>query len=91
MAFFLQSFQKNRFMKKLLFISFATAALSLGSCGGNNDSTGKSRDSSNSSGTASPDSAANNSIVPPSAAPDNAGNSSLADTSYHAKDSAKKK
>lgn len=38
-----------------------------------------------------PDSAANNGILPPSAAPGNANNSSLADTTYKAKDSSKKK
>jgi hypothetical protein len=38
-----------------------------------------------------PDSAANNGILPPSGSPANANNSSLADTTYKAKDSGVKK
>jgi hypothetical protein len=76
-------------MKKLFIFSFVMVALFLGSCNGNSDSTHKSSDTVSSQRTTSPDSEANNSIIPPSAAPGNAGNSSLADTSYHAKDSAK--
>jgi hypothetical protein len=74
-------------MKGLFFFSFAMVALFLGSCNGNSDTTHKNHDTVPSQGTTSPDSAANNGIIPPSAAPENAGNSSLADTTYHAKDS----
>jgi hypothetical protein len=38
-----------------------------------------------------PDSAANNGILPPSGAPGNANNSSLADTTYKARDTGTKK
>ena len=78
-------------MKRLFVVSFAIVALFFGSCNGNSDSTHKNSDTVSSPNTASPDSAANNSIIPPSAAPGNAGNSSLADTSYHVKDSTIKK
>jgi hypothetical protein len=72
-------------MKKILPASFALAVL-VASCQNHTDHTVK-KDSVTSS---SPDSAANNGILPPSAAPGNAGNSSLADTSYKAGDSTKK-
>jgi hypothetical protein len=77
-------------MKKLFIFSFVMVALFLGSCNGNSDTTHKNNDTVSFQGTASPDSAANNGIIPPSAAPGNAGNSSLADTGYHAKDSSLK-
>ena len=61
------------------------------SCNGNSGNSVKPADSSGSTNSNSPDSAANNGILTPSAAPGNATNSSLADTAYHAKDSLKTK
>jgi hypothetical protein len=69
-------------MKKLFTISLSTVFLILGSC--HNKATAPPA-----AGTGSPDSAANNSILPPSAAPGNATNSSMADTTYKARDSSK--
>lgn len=74
-------------MKKTVFILFAAVVMAIGSCN-NNSSTGSQKDSVTNS---SPDSAANNGILPPPANPGDAGNSSLADTTYKAKDSAKSK
>jgi hypothetical protein len=73
-------------MKKLFPAFFALTVLIIASCQNHSDNSVK-KDSVTSS---SPDSAANNGILPPSAAPGNAGNSSLADTTYKAKDSVKK-
>jgi len=78
-------------MKKICLISYTVTALFLSSCHSNSSSTGKPTDSSGTSGSGSVDSAANNGIIPPSAAPGNANNSSLADTTYKAKDSSQSK
>jgi hypothetical protein len=74
-------------MKKLLIVSFAVISLIVGSCHGSG-STGASK-SDTTITTGGPDSAANNGIIPPSAAPGNANNSSLADTTYKAKEKPK--
>jgi hypothetical protein len=77
-------------MKKLCWIPVVVVLLVFASCHDSTVSgTPKTSDTTvvNSGG---PDSAANNAILPPSAAPGNANNSSLADTTYKAKDSSKK-
>ena len=73
-------------MKKIFLACFVLATLVVASCENHSDNAVK-KDSVTSP---DPDSAANNGILPPSAAPGNAGNSSLADTTYKAKDSIKK-
>jgi hypothetical protein len=73
-------------MNKSIFSLATVLFLLLASCN-NSSSTNVQKDSVTNAG---PDSAANNGILPPSAAPGNAGNSSLADTTYKAKDSTKK-
>ncbi len=77
-------------MKKISAVSLVVLSLVFGSCGGNSGNATKSADTT-AAPTGGPDSAANNGILPPSASPGNANNSSLADTTYHSKDSAKKK
>ena len=77
-------------MKKISVVSIIAMVIIMSACNGSSTNPAKPADSTGSSATG-PDSAANNGIIPPSAAPGNAGNSSLADTSYHAGDSAKKK
>ena len=74
-------------MKKTFFIFFVAVGMTIGSCN-NNSSEASQKDSVTNS---SPDSAANNGILPPPANPGDAGNSSLADTTYKAKDSTKSK
>jgi len=74
-------------MTKLILAALTSSVFVLASCGNSSDTPAKNADTTVSSG---PDSAANNAIIPPSAAPGNAGNSSLADTTYKAKDSLKK-
>jgi len=74
-------------MKKLFIVSFAVLAIISGSC--HNSTTPVAQPAPPAS--SGPDSAANNAILPPSGNPGSANNSSLADTSYHAKDSAKVK
>jgi hypothetical protein len=76
---------ENHYMKKIYQTAIAVAFMILGSCNNNSDTTVQ-RDSVTGP---SPDSAANNGILPPSAAPGNAGNSSLADTAYKASDTTK--
>jgi hypothetical protein len=76
-------------MKKIVVVSFAAAALFFVSCGGQSGDSAKPTDSA-ATPAKSPDSAANNAIIPPSAAPGNANNSSLADTTYKAKDTSRK-
>jgi len=71
-------------MKNLFILSSAAIMLVFISCG---QSTGN---PALPAGSGSPDSAANNGVLPPSASPDNANNSSLADTAYQANDSTKK-
>jgi hypothetical protein len=78
-------------MKKIYLISYTVIALFFSSCHSNASSSSKAVDSSGTTGSGSVDSAANSGIIPPSAAPGNATNSSLADTTYKAKDSSKKK
>jgi hypothetical protein len=70
-------------MKKILIISFSALLFVINAC----------HNKANTAPPAngSPDSAANNGVVPPSAAPGNATNSSLADTTYKNKDSVKGK
>ena len=78
-------------MKKLYGFSFVAILMAFTSChNGTESGTRKSGDTTVVS-PGGPDSAANNGILPPSAAPGNANNSSLADTTYKAKDSSKKK
>jgi hypothetical protein len=77
-------------MKKIIVVSFAIAALFFVSCSGQSGNSTKPTDSAAAPAAKSPDSAANNAIIPPSAAPGNATNSSLADTTYKAKDSSRK-
>ncbi len=77
-------------MKKISVVSIFAIVIIMGSCSGPSTNSAKPADSTG-SGATGPDSAANNGIIPPSASPGNAGNSSLADTSYHATDSAKRK
>jgi hypothetical protein len=74
-------------MRKICIISFAIIALVMTACG--NQAVNKTP-GPDTTGARGPDSAANNSIIPPSEAPGNAGNSSLADTTYPKKDSIKK-
>ena len=71
--------------KSLLFLVIALFMVLISCSDGSSNSVQK-----DSVTNAGPDSAANNGILPPSAAPGNAGNSSLADTTYKAKDSTKK-
>jgi hypothetical protein len=73
-------------MKKVYITLFAGTLLLFCSCS-NQSGTAAPKDSTANS---SPDSAANNAIIPPSAAPGNANNSSLADTTYKATDSGRK-
>jgi protein involved in sex pheromone biosynthesis len=70
-------------MKKLLIICYSALLFIVSSCHNKANTTQPA--------TGSPDSAANNGVVPPSAAPGNATNSSLADTTYKSKDSVKGK
>jgi hypothetical protein len=70
-------------MKKLFIVSLAAMTLIFSSCRNNSGTPGAA------AGSGSPDSAANNGVLPPSAAPENANNSSLADTAYLARDSIK--
>jgi len=82
---------KNLFMKNLYRFFYIALFMAVASChNGAGSGTPKAGDTTvtNAGG---PDSAANNGILPPSAAPGNANNSSLADTTYKAKDSTKKK
>jgi hypothetical protein len=74
-------------MKKLFAVSFLAMLLIFGSC----HNKAAAPVVAPASGTASPDSAANNGILPPSASPGDATNSSLADTTYKGKDSSKVK
>ncbi len=76
-------------MKKISVVLIFAMVIIMSSCSDPSANTIKPADSTGLKATG-PDSAANNGIIPPSAAPGNAGNSSLADTSYHA-DSTKKK
>ena len=76
-------------MKKISAVSIFMILILVGSCNGPSANPAKPTDSTGSKASG-PDSAANNGIIPPSAAPGNAGNSSLADTAYHA-DSTKRK
>jgi hypothetical protein len=77
-------------MKNILRFSFAALLLVFVSCNdGSNQTAPKSTDTTVNNG--GPDSAANNGILPPSGSPSNANNSSLADTTYKAKDTGKKK
>ena len=78
-------------MKKICVIYFTVMALVFSSCNNSTGTPAKPTDSSGSTGSNSPDSAANNGILPPSAAPGNATNSSLADSTYKTKDSLKSK
>jgi len=76
---------ENHFMKKIYQTAIVVAFAILGSCNNNSDTTVP-RDSVTSP---SPDSSANNGILPPSADPGDAGNSSLADTAYKGNDTTK--
>jgi hypothetical protein len=77
-------------MKNIFILSFAAMLLVFVSCSNSNNQTApKSTDTTVNNG--GPDSAANNGILPPSGSPANANNSSLADTTYKAKDSGAKK
>jgi hypothetical protein len=77
-------------MKKALILPLAVLLAVFISCNSNsNPSAPKTSDTTVNNG--GPDSAANNGILPPSGAVGNANNSSLADTTYKAKDSTKKK
>jgi hypothetical protein len=77
-------------MKNFLIFLFIATHLVFISCNGSSNQTPpKSTDTTVNAG--GPDSAANNGILPPSAAPGNANNSSLADTTYKAKDTGRKK
>jgi hypothetical protein len=78
-------------MKKICLVSSTVIAMFFSSCHNNSASSAKPVDSSGKTDSGSVDSAANNGIIPPSAAPGNATNSSLADTTYMVKDSAKTK
>jgi hypothetical protein len=74
-------------MKKLFIISFAVMTATFVSCHNNAAAPA----ATPAAGTGSPDSAANNGILPPSSSPGSATNSSMADSTYHAKDSLKTK
>jgi hypothetical protein len=77
-------------MKNILILSLTALLLVFVSCNNSNNQTApKSSDTTVKNG--GPDSAANNGILSPSGAVDNANNSSLADTTYKAKDSGGKK
>jgi hypothetical protein len=77
-------------MKNILTLSCAAILLAFVACNnGNNQKAPGSGDTTVNNG--GPDSAANNGILPPSGAVGNANNSSLADTTYKAKDSGAKK
>ncbi|HXB31756.1 MAG TPA: hypothetical protein VNW49_18165 [Puia sp.] len=78
-------------MKKICLISYAAMALFFCSCHSNSSSSSKAADTTGTKSSGSVDSEANNGIIPPSAAPGNATNSSLADTTYKAKDSSRSK
>lgn len=75
-------------MKKLFISSFTGLTLLLCSCNNNTGTTVQAP--KDSTANSSPDSTANNGIIPPSAAPGNANNSSLADTTYKTNDTSKK-
>ena len=77
-------------MKKMSAVSIIVLLALIGSCSSPSDNSTKKTDSS-ASNPSGPDSAANNGIIPPSASPSNSGNSSLADTAYHAGDTSKRK
>ena len=77
-------------MKKISVVSIIVTVMLMVSCGSPSGDASKTTDSSASKGSGSPDSSANNGVLPPSASPSNASNSSLADTTYHAKDSLRK-
>jgi hypothetical protein len=76
-------------MKKLFIISLVVMTMVFGSC--NDGSSPVPKKSDTVTTAAGPDSAANNEVLPPSTSPGDANNSSLADTAYKAKDSAKSK
>jgi hypothetical protein len=77
-------------MKNILILSLTSLMLVFVSCNNsNNQPAPKSGDTTVNNG--GPDSAANNGILPPSGSPANANNSSLADTTYKAKDTGGKK
>jgi hypothetical protein len=78
-------------MKKIYILYLTVICLVIVSCSNGNESNHPVTDSVSSPASSSPDSAANNGILPPSGDPANAGNSSLADSSYPAKDSGKTK
>ena len=83
-------FLKWFFMKNIPVLTFAAILLVFVSCNNSGHQTApKSSDTTVNNG--GPDSAANNGILPPSGSPSNANNSSLADTTYKAKDSSAKK
>jgi hypothetical protein len=75
--------QKNYFMKKIWIVCLSAGILIFISC--HNNSTAPAPASS----SGSPDSAANNGVLPPSASPSEATNSSVADTAYKSPDSNK--
>jgi hypothetical protein len=79
---------KKLFMKKVFISVFAAMLLGFCSCNNNTGTTAPAP--KDSTANSSPDSAANNGIIPPSAAPGNANNSSLADTTYKANDTSRK-
>ena len=77
-------------MKNFIVLTLAALVLVFVSCNNSSDqSAPKSTDTTVNNG--GPDSAANNGILPPSGSPANADNSSLADTTYKAKDTGTKK
>jgi hypothetical protein len=76
-------------MKNIIRLLFVMMLLVFISCNGNSNQSSKKTDTTINNG--GPDSAANNGILPPSGSPANANNSSLADTTYKAKDTAAKK
>lgn len=65
------------------------SGLMTSSCGNGNNTPAAPTDSAKTTPANSIDSAANNSVLPPSASPGDANNSSLADTTYKAKSKAK--
>jgi hypothetical protein len=77
-------------MKNILILSLTALLLVFVSCNNSHNQTAP-KSSDTTVKNVGPDSAANNGILPPSGAVDNANNSSLADTTYKAKDSGVKK
>lgn len=72
-------------MKNISLLAFIFSGLMISSCGNGSPAPVSPVDSAKATPSSSIDSAANNSVLPPSSAAGNANNSSVADTTYKSK------